>query len=260
MNRLKVIDRFDYAELQEDFRATMIAPSKSGKTEFLLHLLSEIVRWYPYIFLVVPCVNDKYARYVWPNHMFIVESIQQINEVLETILTFAAKQTKVGRKKKILVITDDLGMMTADKTCKIDRLLLRGRGIGISLIVLAQSYQMISPNMRNNITHTFLFSITDDFTHYIRNIPKNETSAEIMTRIKSLFTKLLNRSEPGDTTMGRQTRYVVVIACKSGGSMEISYSFIKNYDELYKRNILSLQQSRMKEHQSPVTQGDQLLV
>jgi hypothetical protein len=141
MNRLKVIERFDIKELQDDFRATIIAPSNSGKTEFLLYLLSQIVKWYKYIFLIIPCHNDKYSNYIWPNHVFIVENISQINEVLDTIIKFATKFTKLGKKKKILVITDDLGLMTSHSSCKIDTLLIRGRGIGISVIILAQSYQ-----------------------------------------------------------------------------------------------------------------------
>ena len=52
MNRLTIIQKFNIADLSNDFRATMIAPSNSGKTEFLLYLMSEIVKWYKYIFLI----------------------------------------------------------------------------------------------------------------------------------------------------------------------------------------------------------------
>ena len=177
--------------------------------------------------------------------MFLVENVQQINEVIDTIMKFAETQTKLGNKKKILVITDDLGSMTADKSCKIDRLLFRGRGIGISLIILAQNYQMISPNMRNNITHTFLFSITDDFMHYLKNIPKTEPMNEIMPRIRNLVLKLSTKSESEDLEEGRKTRYIVAIVAKEGGRIELQYSFIKKYSELYTRNILAKQTSRM---------------
>lgn len=244
MQQLQIIDKFDFKELKEDFRATMIAPSNSGKTEFLLFMLSKIVKWYKYIFLIVPCSNDKYAGVVWPNHVFLVDSIPQINEVLQTIIQFASKRTKLGKKRKMLVITDDLGLMTAHASCRIDTLLLRGRGIGISVVILAQSYQMISPNMRNNITHTFIFSVTDDFQHYLRNIPKSESSIAVMNRIKTLAAKLHNRSEPQDIKEGRKTRYVMVLSSQAG-EMKTKYSFIEDYGQLFSINILDQQLSRM---------------
>ena len=259
MNRLKVIDKLNFNEFKEDFRASLIAPSNTGKTEYLLYLISKIIKWYPYVFLLMPCPNDKYANYIWPNHLFIVENVQQVNEVLDVIIKFGSKLTKIGKKKKILVITDDLGLMTSNPACKIDTLLLRGRGIGISVIILAQSYQMISPNMRNNITHTFIFSVTDDFLHYVKNIPKTETVGEIMTRIKNLVQKLNNMCEDEDAIEGRKTRYVTVLSPKAGGSMEIRYSFIENYRQLYRRNVLNKQLSRMK-LDSSLCDGDKRLL
>jgi hypothetical protein len=99
--------------------------------------------------------------------------------------------------------------------------------------------------MRNNITHTFIFSITDDFTHYIKNIPKTESSAETIIRIKNLVLKLSNKSEPEDVIDGRKTRYVIVITSKTG-SLIIKYTNIENYNSLFTRNILHLQHSKMK--------------
>lgn len=256
----KKVTKFDFNELKEDFRATMIAPSKSGKTEYLLYMLSQIVKWYKYIFLIVPCVNDKYANYIWPNHVFIVENIQEINQVIKSILDFGASLTKKGKKKQILVITDDLGLMTSNPSCKIDTLLLRGRGVGISVVILAQSYQMISPNMRNNITHTFIFAITDDFYHYVKNIPKSESVQEVMTRLKRLFIKLSGKCEEVDREENRQTRYNAVISTIAGGSMCLSYSYIEDYSKLYKRNILSRQISKMKYTIQKNDEDDTLIV
>lgn len=239
----RAIEKFSIDTLNTDFRATLIAPSESGKTEYLLYLLPILVKYYQYIFLIVPCNNDKYSKFIWPNHVFLVESVTQINEAVDRILLFGSKFVNLNKRKKIIVITDDLGLHTANPSCKINSLLTRGRNLGISCFILAQSYQMISPNMRGNITHTFVFSLTDDFVHYVKNIPKTVTKEEVMQRISNLFSKFKEmKTESND----KNTRYVLVLYSKAGGDLQYNYSYIEDYDMLYQRNILHLQNSSMK--------------
>jgi hypothetical protein len=99
--------------------------------------------------------------------------------------------------------------------------------------------------MRTNITHTFILAVTDDFKHYLSSIPKVETSEQVMTRIRTLYTKLQSRTEEEDRKEGRTTRYTIVLDNESRGELNLSYTYIEDYGNLFAKNILMKQKSRM---------------
>jgi len=230
-------NKFNIHDLgKKSFRGALIAPSESGKTYYLLYMLGILVEYYQIIFLIIPAKNEIYTKYIWPNHIFEVQDLNEMNDAIIRIVKYGESLKQRNSHKRIIVILDDLGLKTGNPNSKVEVLLTRGRNALISTFILAQSYQMISSNLRCNITHTFIFSPSEEFRYYIKALPKVENTSHVNTSITKLF---------NDAQEKYKGKRIVVVLNSSGGKLVYYHSFIDNFDEVKNDNILYKQYSSM---------------
>ena len=237
-------NKFNIEELgRKSFRAALIAPSETGKTYFLLYMLGQLVDYYKIIFLIMPAKNELYTKYIWPNHIFEVQDINEMNDAIMRIVRYGETLKAKNSRNKIIVILDDLGLKTGHPTSKVEVLLTRGRNALISSFILAQSYQMISSNMRCNITHTFIFSPSEEFRYYIKTLPKVEDTAQVLSTISKLFKK-------GETKY--KDKKIVGVLHSVGGKLLYYHTFIDDFDRVKNDNILHKQYSLMMNNDTEI--------
>jgi len=231
VNKFNPLDMAD-----KSFRAALIAPSESGKTYYLLYLLGILVKSYKIIFLIIPAKNEIYTKYVWPNHIFEVQDILEMNDAIVKIVKYGEFLKTKHSKKRIIVILDDLGLKTGNANSKVEVLLTRGRNALISTFILAQSYQMISSNLRCNITHTFIFSPSEEFRFYIKALPKIENTVQVNAMITKAFKVLSDRFKDNK---------VVMVLQSVGGKLSYFYTFVDDFNRVKNDIILHKQYSTM---------------
>ena len=229
---------FDIESLfSSSFRMAIIAPSESGKTYYLLYLLSILVKEYKWIFLITPNKNDLYNDYIWPNHIRYASKVEEIDNEIDSIMKFGNElKDKYMSSKKVLIILDDLGFSTSGKKSSVGDLLTRGRNCGISCIILMQSYQMIFKTFCMNFTHTALFKFNDDLDNYLGSVQLQDSKSKTLVKIDKLLI-MLSKMYPKTKPL------VMLVHCKK---QMYTHSAIPNDINIKKIKILHFQHSSMK--------------
>ena len=237
----KVSDPVDL--LKEDIRMAILAPSNCGKTYYILYLLKYyLINKYKFIFLVIGAYNDIYDSAVWPNHIYRVGSKDQLNTVINNILTFGESLVASGYKsKKILLIIDDVGSLGRGSS-GINTLMIRGRNANISTIYLTQSYNNLDKDMRANLTHLCLYTMTSGIETFIRDTRVSD-SKEYTKIVNKIFNRLADRKKKGDTE-----RYNLMLNLESN-EITVGKIPLELLPTLISKNILMQQYSSMKDNE-----------
>jgi hypothetical protein len=148
------------------FRMLIAGPSGSGKSNFLLNLISRpdwlgsYFKKTTYIFSPSLNLNDDFNS-IKDAHKFQPETFQELETKLNRILEKQEGIIKTHGKKKayhLLIVLDDCAAMSGFHESKIlQKLFFRGRHCLISLIITSQSYKSIPKKVRSNCSHWVIF-------------------------------------------------------------------------------------------------------
>lgn len=189
------VERFKPETLFNDFfRMVLVAPSTYGKSYYLLYLLTHfLIKEYKFIFMISSIKNPIYNKVIWPNHYYIVDNKEQLDEIVASILDFGNKlKDSLSRHKKVLILFDDLGWLTKNSD-EISNLFIRGRNSYCSTVMCVQSCQMIARCLRWNITHTGIFCYSEELGNYLSALAITQTKKSALNRIERIFTSLKER-------------------------------------------------------------------
>ena len=149
------------------FKMLIIGPSRSGKTNTLLHLIDKL---HP-IDKIYLCAKDtdeeKYQRLINKREQAGIKNVNDpnafieyssdMNDVLEDINNYNKK-----RDKKVLIIFDDMiaHIMRSEKfKAIVKELFIRCRKLNISIVFITQSYFRTPKDARLNSTYNILMKI-----------------------------------------------------------------------------------------------------
>ena len=149
------------------FRMLIIGPSRSGKTNTLLHLID---KFHPIdkIYLYAKDTDEEKYQYLINKReqagiknlndpRAFIEYLSDMNDVLEDINNY-----NKNRNKKVLIIFDDMiaDIMRSEKFKEIVKeLFIRCRKLNISMVFKTQSYFRTPKDARLNCTHYILMKI-----------------------------------------------------------------------------------------------------
>ena len=149
------------------FRMLIIGPSRSGKTNTLLHLINNL-HHIDKIYLYAKDIHEPKYEYLINKreqagiknlndpHAFI-EYSDDMNDVLDDINNY-----NENRDKKVLIVFDDMiADIEYNKNFKqiIKELFYRARKINVSIVFITQSYFRALKDARLNSTHYILMKI-----------------------------------------------------------------------------------------------------
>jgi hypothetical protein len=238
----------------QDFRMVMLAPSKKGKTVFVLALISShLIKVYKHIFIIIPNRNSAYAGFIWPNHFLLANSKDDVDKQVTTVIKYATKLTANNidnnRHDRILLIFDDLGD-TARFSLEVPKIFSMGRNINISAMFLAQTFSAVPSSLRPNVTHYCAFTyIMKDAEMIYSNSNSPITKKDFTTTMRRFFES------------NKDTRRVLIISVENVelSWYEASQSFVERYKNRYnaitrvidpRMNFLQYQYSIMNSEES----------
>jgi len=162
-NHDKVLNIMNSNKNDQTYRLLILGRSGSGKSywayNFLkLEKLRKVDNKQTVIFCFTPEHNNEFYEDV--AHTIYNELDEEtIKKNLSHIIEFTQKYKKTYR---IIILFDDIINEKLVNSTEIMNLFARARHYGINLIFLIQSYtRVVTPFMRNNITHYLLFALND---------------------------------------------------------------------------------------------------
>lgn len=162
-NHDKVLNIMNSNKNDQTYRLLILGRSGSGKSywayNFLkLEKLRKVDNKQTVIFCFTPEHNNEFYEDV--AHTIYNELDEEtIKKHLSHIIEFTQKYKKTYR---IIILFDDIINEKLVNSTEIMNLFARARHYGINLIFLIQSYtRVVTPFMRNNITHYLLFALND---------------------------------------------------------------------------------------------------
>ena len=154
---------------QPPFFLGVIAPRKSGKTNCVIDLLTDVKKL-RYIFDVVIVWSSTYfLDGKWKNIELPEGSIfTEFREKDAEILLAVAEKVNAENPKPapILFVFDDMvteGIMNPRVMKTLDKFALKGRHSHVSSIVISQQFGALSPPVRNNTTNIIFFRIRNGY-------------------------------------------------------------------------------------------------
>lgn len=145
---------FHLHNLKLPFRMAIVAPSGSGKTNFLLnliHLFSQGKGTFPDITIVTKNSDE-------PLYNFLASKSDQIQikEGMENL----PQLDKFDKDFNHLVVLDDL--VLAKDQSRIENYYIRARKLNVSVIYISQSYFRIPKIIRQNLTYLVLLKLSGE--------------------------------------------------------------------------------------------------
>lgn len=147
----------------EHFAMTIIAPRRTGKSYFIRHIFNEqdFNRKFDLHVVFSQSLSnqisvDFYADFVPGSYMF--DDATVIPEVMKRLFDLQ-KETmrKTGKYLSILIIFDDMLSVKQKYSDEILQVYIRGRNIGMSIIMTSQTPALLSKDWRTNSDYVVLF-------------------------------------------------------------------------------------------------------
>ena len=158
-------------------RSMLVGPSGSGKTVLLTNMILDIYRgcfsriyvWSPSIEVdkTWQPVKDYIRDYIKPNDKekcyfdsYNPAELEQVIQTQQKVIDYQ-KEQKHKDLYQILIVIDDFADDTnfTRKSQLLHQLYIRGRHYMISTITSTQVYKQISPIVRKNMTHLFIYRL-----------------------------------------------------------------------------------------------------
>lgn len=135
----------------------MVAPTNSGKTVLLRHILSVIGKNFENHWLMSDTAALQPVYDFWPR--------DQMSNYDEEILKQIWESQKMDKTKKTLLVLDDVIADPAykgDKSGLLQRVAFQGRHIGLMIILLSQTFSGIKLPIRVNARISISFALSSD--------------------------------------------------------------------------------------------------
>ena len=155
-NLLEKVDNpnFELHKLKIPFRMCIVAPSGSGKTNFLVNLISLFsVKKGTFASIYIITRNKDEPLYKW-----IEQKTDRI--IIKEGLTNTPKLDDFDKEVNHLVVWDDL-VLSKDLT-SVEQYYIRARKLNVSVIFISQSYFRIPKIIRNNCSYMVLLKLSGD--------------------------------------------------------------------------------------------------
>lgn len=162
-------------ELDIPFRMLVVAPSGSGKSNFVCNLLKLMCNGSGTYDEIILFCKSRYE----PLYEYLNDASKGKIVVTED-LTKLPPLTEMNAKTQKLYIFDDLVL---DKNPQISELYIRGRKLGVSLIFLTQSFYQTPKIIRQNARYFVILKIAGsrDLQMLLRDIAVDKTRDELMS-------------------------------------------------------------------------------
>lgn len=144
----------DLHNFQIPFRMCVVAPSGSGKTNFLTYLISLFSQGrgtFNQIFIICKDASETLYK-------FLADKSEQI-QVLEGLNNLPNLDT-FDKESASLVVIDD--MMLDKNQERVQQYYIRGRKKGVSIAYLAQTFYVIPKVIRGNCSYLVLLKLSGD--------------------------------------------------------------------------------------------------
>lgn len=141
------------------FRALIVGPSESGKTYSLVYTLNKAYRgvFKRRIFFSSTIKHDKTWKALKTNkHDTFFNEFDE-----EKLYSIVQHQKESPNAKRTLIVLDDLTYQDFHDSPYLNDIIRMMRHYNISIIFLVQRYNLVSPSIRSQISHLWLFKITN---------------------------------------------------------------------------------------------------
>jgi len=146
---------FHLHNLKLPFRMCIVAPSGSGKTNFLINLLRLFSCGDNGTFSTITVITKNADE---PLYKWIQSVCDQI--VIKEGLSHTPQLDKFDKDKNHLVVWDDL-VLSKDLSM-VENYYIRARKLNVSVIFISQSYYRIPKIIRNNCSYMVLLKLSGD--------------------------------------------------------------------------------------------------
>jgi hypothetical protein len=154
-----------------NFRALICGPSECGKGYMLVYILNKIYKKAfnrRYFFSQTKAHDPTWqALKAQKNDM----TFHEYNE--DTLTEIVQHQKESPKRKRILIVLDDLTKADLHNSVLLNDLIRYMRHYHISIIFTVQRYNLVSPDIRSQISHMSLFNITNskEINAIVEDIP-----------------------------------------------------------------------------------------
>jgi len=140
--------------LELPFRMIIVAPSGSGKTNFLCNLIMLMCEGKGTFSKITICTKDKSE----PLYDWLATKSNSI-EILEGVSSIPTLDNKTYEKgTQSLLVLDDL--VLSKNLSSVEQVYIRGRKLGVSVIFISQSYFRIPSVIRQNCSYIVILKLS----------------------------------------------------------------------------------------------------
>jgi hypothetical protein len=171
---------YDLHHFDTPFRSLVVAPSGSGKSNFITNLISLFCKGrgtYDNIYIFCKCKDEPLYRYLADKSKGLIEVFENLEKLPALNDLNACKQT--------LIIFDDM-VTDIKKHPIISEYFIRGRKKGASIMFLSQSFYNTPKIIRQNVNYVVILKLggTRDINSLLREVSIGLTKEQLLEMYK----------------------------------------------------------------------------
>ena len=171
---------YDLHHFDTPFRSLVVAPSGSGKSNFITNLISLFCKGrgtYDNIYIFCKCKDEPLYRYLADKSKGLIEVFENLEKLPALNDLNACKQT--------LIIFDDM-VTDIKKHPIISEYFIRGRKKGASIMFLSQSFYNTPKIIRQNVNYVVILKLggTRDINSLLRDVSIGLTKEQLLEMYK----------------------------------------------------------------------------
>ena len=171
---------YDLHHFDTPFRSLVVAPSGSGKSNFITNLISLFCKGkgtYDNIYIFCKCKDEPLYRYLADKSKGLIEKFENLEKLPALNDLNACKQT--------LIIFDDM-VTDIKKHPIISEYFIRGRKKGASIMFLSQSFYNTPKIIRQNVNYVVILKLggTRDINSLLREVSIGLTKEQLLDMYK----------------------------------------------------------------------------
>jgi hypothetical protein len=171
---------YDVHHFDTPFRSLVVAPSGSGKSNFITNLITLFCKGkgtYDNIYIFCKCKDEPLYRYLADKSKGLIEVFENLEKLPALNDLNACKQT--------LIIFDDM-VTDIKKHPIISEYFIRGRKKGASIMFLSQSYYNTPKIIRQNVNYVVILKLggTRDINSLLREVSIGLTKEQLLEMYK----------------------------------------------------------------------------
>ena len=171
---------YDVHHFDSTFRSLVVAPSGSGKSNFITNLITLFCKGkgsYDNIYIFCKCKDEPLYRYLADKSKGLIEVFESLEKLPPLNDLNACKQT--------LIIFDDM-VTDIKKHPIISEYFIRGRKKGASIMFLSQSFYNTPKIIRQNVNYVVILKLggTRDINSLLREVSIGLTKEQLLDMYK----------------------------------------------------------------------------